>query len=1286
MSSLCQLLRYGIIQQQQQQSTGDPQWIHHCVNILSIRLHNSSQKMLSAFVTSGCIDVLLFLLSSFSIMESLLRYQEESDEIFDSDSEGEEPKDHHGLGEGTVGGGGGVSQPQPCNPTDVKILSRKGSIYRSRRSSQVNTSHVVNRLQSGESVVVNMTTLLFTLCHESNCCSNYLGLASSPALTASATVTEGSLNPSSALEKLLRAVWLISCHGPNRPQSANIALEKLLYAILRVLHASPIALYPSLLSETQILRIILASGVTPTGDGILLPAAVELLSDILLSIPFYIPLQSSSDTTTATDTVHEESIKLAKEALKNRLSLRQVILTENFPSTTGAAAEGSSPAMASNKFLNLLGSDVIMNYSSPSLSQATLQQPPAAAAPALYLPPVLDEITSIIPYQLVIFLSQLPSHAFCSQVFNAPNILKPDIIWNKTLRQDLIVSLYRELSPWHLSAFGQPLGLTDIVTPSPMKYGTLRCEPQLSGIYLVHLLNLKSPLEFLNSSFDVRAFAKDILKTLQGSIGMVRRNSLSSSSLLSKQGTSVTTSTRRDSKTLFESKNSHLGYNESFFELVPEKQSGYLLLSLRKLIEILNFPEDVWYDDALPTLSNLIDFYSRRANEGLSLTPSAAAAALSSLELGMEAYLCCLLCLLQSLFPTNFMRDETKKLLNSQQSIQRIFLNFRMDNFGSYGPLFLHKQCHSILFSMKLSLQYWTSTQARHVSLDQYFSLSLSLSSLFLLQLSLHCYETIYPTSESDSAISLREERKSIGRSSLTFDDLSSISSPPPNGIPSEVLHCLRNLMESNLFDDLFCCFHRNIATGPHSSPYATLHSILALRFFILMKTEYQPQLLDLIVSRGVILHLLELITTLLTADDDSCNVNGETGGGVSSYTAKELTYGFHPSLISYDKFSEKVPLPLNRRRGSAASASVSVQAPDSPRPRANSAGNIFSLATHGSPDLAYYSNLDDACRDFLRRATTLMTSSVISSSSFSPGQQEPTHPSAPSPAAPVPASALLPLSVVPDITSLHKLIIYEATLLIRTIVSVATVLLKSSPATPTWTGTTSPSTSPFSFASSANSSNASSSSPSISSSQVILSLLDYILTPSLHHILLNNLSLFLEILRSQKSVKRPLAIWNPSMLTLLRGYLRTEILKIEATQLDSDTDAAHDHGHCVSYYSLPSNLLEKDSFKSLYPMLSEEILIDGVFISLLLDPQNRDDIGARNLSVFVEQLQASVTSNKRVLELVQQQQQQQQQQRRQSIISKTALVSQLAIKQQVLNHILREHPELGYSDLYVAD
>jgi hypothetical protein len=50
-------------------------------------------------------------------------------------------------------------------------------------------------------------------------------------------------------------------------------------------------------------------------------------------------------------------------------------------------------------------------------------------------------------------------------------------------------------------------------------------------------------------------------------------------------------------------------------------------------------------------------------------------------------------------------------------------------------------------------------------------------------------------------------------------------------------------------------------------------------------------------------------------------------------------------------------------------------------------------------------------------------------------------------------------------------------------------------------------------------------------------------------------------------------------------------------------------------------------------------------------------------------------------LELVQQRQQQ----RRQSI-SKAALASQLAIKQQVLNHILREHPELGYSDLYVAD
>jgi hypothetical protein len=1220
MNCLCQLFCFGISLQTGTSLSCDAQWIHHCVNIFTIRLSNSSQRRLADFVSSGCVDLLLDLLSSNSLMANILHYQEEKeDEDDDSDLENEE--ECHSVP---------LSNPSLPSPEDRP--SRKMSIYRSRRSSNAKSAHVVNRLQSGETVVMNLTSLLFTLSHESNFCSTYLGSSTPSVLSLVPNTTaaaDGVAHPSS-MEKLFRAVWLVSCHGPNRPHSLNVPLEKLLHTIMRLLHSSPLSLYPTLLSHPHFLRILLATGVTPTGEGILLSTTVDLIADILLSIPFYLPPvpQQQQEQQQQVD-----SAQIAKQMVKDRLSLRQMILSEK--RDFSSSPRSKSP----NSLLNLLGSDVLINTS----SHTTLRPLP--------LPHVMDEITSILPYQLAAFIYQLPSTVFCSQVFNVPSsIIKPDIIWNTNLRQDLIVSLYQELSDWHLSSFQYPIGLTDVLNLSSVKFISLRCEPQLSGIYLTHLIKLTNPLEFM-CPLETRGFSKDLLRTLQATLGIVRRNSLSA--------------TRRDSKTLYETKNPHQGVNDSFFEMVPERQSSYLLLSLSKVIELLSFPEDVWYDDALPTLSNHAEFYSRIIIEGfnqMATKPSSAASTpIAFIELPtVEAYICSILCLLQSLFPAHFLRDEGKKT-SQLISMQQRMLSTRV---GVFGPLVLHKHCQTMMSSMKLSLRYWRRKQGTALvspPLDQYFSLSLSLSTLFLLQLASHCYEAIYPSTPSLSFGGDREERKSSGRSNLLLDE-SPIRPPPPHGVPTEIMLCLRSLFETDILgQEVMTCLSLHIASV---APHATLQTLISLRLFVLMNTEYQSRLLDLILSRGLLISILDLITSLLSADD-------LTASSIT-FSSKEFTFAHHPALLSFDKFSEKIPLPLNRRRGSLQnSLSLPPPPPESfQRARSNSGGNMLSLAVHGPPDLTYYPSIDDACRDVLERCSEIVKTSILSSN-------KDTLPCSPL-QAPVPS-----LSTIPNLESLHKVIVCEAILLIRSIVSVATVLHNSSLPPPQ------PLMPSSSSAISSRQSPRNKSSTSTQYQHAILSLLEYALTPSLLHVLLHNLSLFVEIFRSNKLIKRPLAIWSPAMMSLLKEYLRNQMARLETAggvEQESEDGLLNSYATIPPHSSSPSspsqvNLFDKDSFKSLYPMLSDEILIDGVFITLLLDPQNRDDIGARNLPDFVEQLQASISSSKRVLELVQQQQQQ----RRQSV-SKASLVSQVAIKQQVLNHILREHPELGYSDLYVTD
>merc|ERR1719487_50249 len=169
---------------------------------------------------------------------------------------------------------------------------------------------------------------------------------------------------------------------------------------------------------------------------------------------------------------------------------------------------------------------------------------------------------------------------------------------------------------------------------------------------------------------------------------------------------------------------------------------------------------------------------------------------------------------------------------------------------------------------------------------------------------------------------------------------------------------------------------------------------------------------------------------------------------------------------------------------------------------------------------------------------------------------------------------------------------------------------------------------------------------------------------------MLSDAPLFLNILSASKATKRPLAIWNATMLQTLKSFIMAETNKISAAE-QSDAPVLCD----------VDAMLVPEGYKTLYPNIASEVIVDGVYVSMLTHPQHRDDIGARHLPNFVEMLQASVSSSRKVLEHIKLAKN-----RRQSISGTQAVQSQLTTKQQVLEYMIKQHPELGYADLFVVD
>lgn len=200
--------------------------------------------------------------------------------------------------------------------------------------------------------------------------------------------------------------------------------------------------------------------------------------------------------------------------------------------------------------------------------------------------------------------------------------------------------------------------------------------------------------------------------------------------------------------------------------------------------------------------------------------------------------------------------------------------------------------------------------------------------------------------------------------------------------------------------------------------------------------------------------------------------------------------------------------------------------------------------------------------------------------------------------------------------------------------------------------------------------------------------MLEHLLTPSMVFVMMTDAPLFLIILTTPTPIHRPLAIWSPNMrlaaLTTLADT--THILKralcpaplTTATAIPPPATPTHTH---------PTGAHTPTRAAHLHRHLLGECLVEHVYIHLLLpDSQQwsslcRDDIGQRDLARFVEGLQSSLLSSKRVLQHIQT--------RAAGPAASpvpssqlNALRGQVALKERVLRQLLNDHHELGYNDL----
>jgi hypothetical protein len=209
---------------------------------------------------------------------------------------------------------------------------------------------------------------------------------------------------------------------------------------------------------------------------------------------------------------------------------------------------------------------------------------------------------------------------------------------------------------------------------------------------------------------------------------------------------------------------------------------------------------------------------------------------------------------------------------------------------------------------------------------------------------------------------------------------------------------------------------------------------------------------------------------------------------------------------------------------------------------------------------------------------------------------------------------------------------------------------------------------------------------------------LEYLLTPSLVYLLISDVPLFLRILFTPKLVERGLAVWQPTMRQAAIEALSDGVFANGKSAEDKASSYSQENSTTTSNTATPlqsprpqsprqqggTNGIEFTSRKPLHAILNSECIVEGVYIKYLLTTACRDDIGARDIARFVEDMQSSISTSKLLLEHLAGKQAKAPNNRQAKGIAK--LQGQLTLKDQVLTLLMTEHPELGYSDLCVND
>lgn len=218
---------------------------------------------------------------------------------------------------------------------------------------------------------------------------------------------------------------------------------------------------------------------------------------------------------------------------------------------------------------------------------------------------------------------------------------------------------------------------------------------------------------------------------------------------------------------------------------------------------------------------------------------------------------------------------------------------------------------------------------------------------------------------------------------------------------------------------------------------------------------------------------------------------------------------------------------------------------------------------------------------------------------------------------------------------------------------------------------------------------------------------LEQLLTAPMLFAMMTDAPLFLNSVCSPVPIYRPIILWNPPMKVALSAVLKAEnkayLSALSAIYLSgvgvgvsSVDDATTVPSSTSRVEGLPlseESTSEKSLSRStLHSQLASECLVDNVYIRFLAHPpllgpkivstekskeDVKDDLGARDLARFLESLQTSISSSKRVIEHL-------------TKASKSSqlgtLKVQLVLKETVLSQMLADHDELGYgySDLYL--